>query len=63
MSFGGFSWKRALGITSAKRKFARATGIQRQRQGANGKHKICYGKHYLEQIRNEGDNILPRAEK
>ena len=27
MSFGGFSWKRALGISGAKRKISRATGI------------------------------------
>ena len=33
MSFGGFSWKRALGITSAKRKISKATGIQTTKSG------------------------------
>lgn len=33
MSFGGFSWKRALGITSAKRKIAKATGIPTTKAG------------------------------
>ena len=28
-----FSWKRALGITSAKRKIAKATGIPTTKQG------------------------------
>ena len=28
-----FSWKRALGISSAKQKFARATGIPTSKQG------------------------------
>jgi len=32
-----FSWKRALGITSAKRKIARATGIPTSRQGRQAK--------------------------
>jgi len=32
-----FSWKRALGVTSAKRKFARATGIPTTRSGRRAK--------------------------
>ena len=32
-----FSWKRALGITAAKRKVARATGIPTSRQGRRAK--------------------------
>lgn len=37
MSFGGFSWKRALGITSAKRKIAKATGIPTTKAGRKRK--------------------------
>ena len=33
MGFGGFSWKRALGITGAKRKIAKATGIPTTKSG------------------------------
>lgn len=33
----GFSWKRALGITSAKQKIARATGIPTTKQGRKRK--------------------------
>lgn len=32
-----FSWKRALGVTKAKQKFARATGIPTSRQGLERK--------------------------
>ena len=32
-----FSWKRALGITAAKRKIARATGIPTTKQGRKRK--------------------------
>ncbi len=32
-----FSWKRAVGITSAKQKFARMTGIPTTRQGRRAK--------------------------
>ena len=35
----GFSWKRALGISSAKSKFARATGIPTTKQGRKRKAK------------------------
>lgn len=33
----GFSWKRALGITNAKRKIAKATGIPTTKQGRKNK--------------------------
>ena len=39
MSFGGFSWKRALGITSAKRKIAKATGIPTTKVGRKRKEQ------------------------
>ncbi len=32
-----FSWKRALGVTKAKQKFARTTGIPTSRQGLERK--------------------------
>jgi hypothetical protein len=32
-----FSWKRALGVTAAKRKVSRATGIPLSRQGRRSK--------------------------
>ena len=47
MSFGGFSWKRALGITSAKRKIAKATGIPTTK--ARRKRKAFFGNHCLDQ--------------
>lgn len=34
---GGFSWKRAVGITSAKRKISRATGIPMTKSGRQRK--------------------------
>lgn len=37
MGFGGFSWKRALGVTSAKRKIAKATGIPTTKAGRKRK--------------------------
>lgn len=48
MSFGGFSWKRALGITGAKRKIAKATGIPttkagRKRKAQNMLWKAMFG--------------------
>lgn len=33
----GFSWRRALGITSAKRKFAKWTGVPTTRSGRKRK--------------------------
>lgn len=45
----GFSWKRALGITSAKRKISRATGIPLSKSGRKRKAqstlwKMIFGK-------------------
>lgn len=37
MGFGGFSWKRALGVTSAKRKIAKATGVPMTKSGRKRK--------------------------
>lgn len=37
MGFGGFSWKRALGVTSAKQKIARTTGIPTTKAGRKRK--------------------------
>lgn len=37
MAAGGFSWKRALGITSAKRKISKATGIPTTKAGRKRK--------------------------
>lgn len=39
MSFGGFSVKRALGITEAKQKVAKATGIPTTKAGRDRKAK------------------------
>ena len=38
-----FSWKRALGITSAKRKIAKATGIPTTKQGRREKVGRLFG--------------------
>lgn len=43
----GFSWKRALGVTSAKRKIAKATGIPttkagRKRKAQNALWKLIF---------------------
>lgn len=38
-----FSWKRALGITSAKRKIAKATGIPTTKAGAAKKSRQAIG--------------------
>jgi hypothetical protein len=37
MNKGGFSWKRAVGITNAKRRVARATGIPWTKSGRQRK--------------------------
>ena len=37
MNKGGFSWKRAVGITNAKRKVSRATGIPWTKSGRQRK--------------------------
>lgn len=49
MAKGGFSWKRATGITNAKRKIAKATGIPTTKQGPKRKAqnilwKMIFGK-------------------
>ena len=49
MSYGGFSWKRATGITAAKRKIAKDTGIPatkagRRRKVQNTLWKVMTGK-------------------
>ena len=44
MSFGGFSWKRATGITKAKRKIAKATGIPTTKQGRKNKRNRTIAK-------------------
>ena len=38
-----FSWKRALGITKAKRKIAKATGIPTTRSGRRAKVGRLFG--------------------
>lgn len=38
-----FSWKRALGITSAKQKIAKATGIPTTKQGRRNKFGKLFG--------------------
>ena len=38
-----FSWKRALGVTSAKRKIAKATGIPTTKQGRRAKVGRLFG--------------------
>lgn len=48
MPFGGFSRKRAFGVTSAKRKIAKATGIPttkagRKRKAQNMLWKALFG--------------------
>lgn len=37
MGYGGFSWKRALGVTKAKRKIAKVTGIPTTKAGRKRK--------------------------
>ncbi len=38
-----FSWKRAVGVSSAKRKIARATGIPTTKQGRRAKLGRIFG--------------------
>lgn len=38
-----FSWKRALGVSSAKRKFAKATGIPTTKSGRQKKVGKLFG--------------------
>lgn len=37
MGYGGFSWKRVLGVTKVKRKIAKATGIPTTKAGRKRK--------------------------
>lgn len=46
MSFGGFSWKRALGITKAKQKIAKVTGIPTTKQGRKRKRNTTIAKMF-----------------
>jgi hypothetical protein len=44
MNRGGFSWNRLLGITNAKRRIARATGIPWTRSGRQRKLGAAFWK-------------------
>ena len=44
MSFGGFSLKRACGITNVKRKIAKATGIPTTKTGRKNKRNRTIAK-------------------
>lgn len=44
---GGFSWKRVLGITKAKRNFSRETGIPRIKSGRQQNPGRIMSKGYL----------------
>lgn len=44
MNKGGFSWKRATGISNAKRKIAKATGIPTTKQGRKRKRNSIIAK-------------------
>ena len=43
MNYGGFSWKRLLGITAAKQKIGRAVGIPWSRSGRQRKFGSMLG--------------------
>ncbi|KNF09290.1 hypothetical protein CLPU_3c00680 [Gottschalkia purinilytica] len=43
MSKGGFSWKRATGVTKAKQNFSRKTGIPTTRSGRQRKAGSAMG--------------------
>jgi len=44
MNKGGFSWKRALGVSRVKTQIARATGIPTTRQGRKRKRNSIIAK-------------------
>lgn len=44
MGYGGFSWKRALGVTKAKRKIAKVTGIPTTKAGRKRKVQNIFWK-------------------
>lgn len=46
MSFGGFSWKRALGISKAKSKIAKKTGIPTTKAGRKRKRNSIIAKGF-----------------
>jgi len=44
VNHGGFSWKRALGISSAKTRIARATGVPTTKAGRKRKRNAIIAK-------------------
>jgi hypothetical protein len=46
MNKGGFSWKRATGISKAKSKVAKATGIPTTKSGRKRKRNSIIGKMF-----------------
>ena len=46
MAFGGFSWKRATGVTKIKRKIAKATGIPTTKSGRKSKRNRTIAKMF-----------------
>ena len=46
MGKGGFSWKRATGISKAKSKVAKATGIPTTKSGRKRKRNSIIGKMF-----------------
>lgn len=46
MGFGGFSWKRATGISKAKSKIAKTTGIPTTKQGRKRKRNASVAKMF-----------------
>lgn len=46
MSFGGFSWKRALGISKTKSKIAKKTGIPTTKSGRKRKRNSIIAKGF-----------------
>lgn len=46
MAFGGFSWKRAVGITKIKNKIAKSTGIPTSKAGRKRKRNSIIAKMF-----------------
>lgn len=46
MAFGGFSWKRATGITKIKRKISKVTGIPTTKSGRKNKRNRTIAKMF-----------------
>jgi|GEM_PF-7100138 len=74
MGFGGFSWKRALGITRAKQRISRSIGIPLTKSGRQRKlgkamsgcyiATAIYGSYYCSEViilRKYRDNILEKT--